>query len=302
MYSGFSTSVTGASHIAQNLICQDFSAYFINDEYAVAVVADGHGSKKHFRSDIGSKLAVESTVRVISRFYSNPAEFNRYFPDNHKMVLRNIEKQIIAEWNTKIAEHYHNNSVTIQEKQNFNNAEFESIPVVSYYGTTLVTAVAGKNFSFGFQIGDGSLVGVFEDGETSLLIGYDESNPANITSSMCNSNALTMFSDFYTEEKRPLALFASTDGLYTSFGSDSDFLDYHAIITSRLSESGTFEKFVVRNLKKRSNYGTQDDISLSCVYNSELIKSNPDSVRKIVEEYKKRQMSASHNSTAKNGR
>ncbi len=100
MYSGFSSSVTGASHIARNLICQDCSAYSINDEYAVAVVADGHGSKKHFRSDIGSKIAVESTIKVIARFYSDPAEFNRYFPDNHKMVLRNIEKQIIAEWNT----------------------------------------------------------------------------------------------------------------------------------------------------------------------------------------------------------
>lgn len=290
MYSGFSNSITGASHTAKNLVCQDSSAYFSGEEYAAAVVADGHGSKKHFRSNIGSKFAVESALEVIARFYSDPAEFNRYFPDNHKMVLRNIERQIISEWNAKVAEHYQNNPVTMQEKQKFGKAEFESIPVESYYGTTLVAAVAGKGFTFGFQVGDGSLVGVFEDGETSMLIDYEESNPANITSSICNSNAIAMFADFYTDKKQPLALFVSTDGLYTSFGSDSDFLDYHTIIASQLSEFADFETSVVRNLQKRSNYGTQDDISLSCVYDAELIKAKSDAVKKMVEENKKRQL------------
>ncbi|MDE5937332.1 MAG: protein phosphatase 2C domain-containing protein, partial [Ruminococcus sp.] len=151
-------------------------------------------------------------------------------------------------------------------------------------------AVACRGFTFGFQIGDGSLVAVFDDGETSMLIDYEESNPANITSSICNSNAVSMFDSFYIENKRVLALYASTDGLYTSFGSDNDFLDYHTIITGQLTEAGMIESAVIKNLKKRSNFGTQDDISLSCIYDEDLINSRIDVIMKRIDENKQRRI------------
>ena len=58
MYKGFSYSMTGASHITKNMVCQDSSAHYAAEDFSVAVVADGHGSKKHFRSNIGSDIAV----------------------------------------------------------------------------------------------------------------------------------------------------------------------------------------------------------------------------------------------------
>lgn len=290
MFNGFSHSVKGASHEANGIVCQDSSAYLAEERYAVAVVADGHGSKKHFRSNIGSKFAVDCTIETVKRFYRNPEEFENNFPQNHKMVTRNIQKQIISAWNIKVDKHFKSNPVTSEEKSRFTADEFAKIPVESYYGTTLVAAVACKGFTFGFQIGDGSLVAVFDDGETNMLIDYEESNPANITSSICNSNAASMFDSFYIENKHILALYASTDGLYTSFGSDNDFLDYHTIITSQLKETGIFESAVIKNLKKRSNFGTQDDISLSCIYDRNLINSRMDLITKRIEENKQRRI------------
>ncbi len=290
MFNGFSHSVKGASHKASGTVCQDSSAYLAEERYAVAVVADGHGSKKHFRSNIGSEFAVNCTIETVKRFYRNPEEFENNFPKNHKMVIRNIQKQIISAWNIKVAGHFKTNPVTPEEKSKFTADEFAKISVESYYGTTLVAAVACKGFTFGFQIGDGSLVAVFDDGETNMLIDYEESNPANITSSICNNNAASMFDSFYIENKRVLALYASTDGLYTSFGSDNDFLDYHTIITSQLKEAGMFESAVIKNLKKRSNFGTQDDISLSCIYDKDLINSRMDVIMKKIEENKQRQI------------
>ncbi len=290
MFSGFNNSVKGASHEVKGIVCQDSSAHFAGEGYAVAVVADGHGSKKHFRSNIGSQLAVESTLATIKKFYENPQEFDCHFPKNHKMVIKNIQKQIISRWNVAVMEHFSNNPVTPQEKAEFTPEEFAKIPVESYYGTTLVAAVACKEFTFGFQIGDGSLVGVFEDGSTAMLIDYEESNPANITSSMCNANAASMFDSFYIEDKKILALYVSTDGLYTSFGSDDDFLDYHTIITSQLVETSDFESAVIKNLKKRSHYGTQDDISLSCIYDKELINARLAVLNQKIEENKKQKM------------
>ncbi|MBP3272653.1 MAG: protein phosphatase 2C domain-containing protein [Ruminococcus sp.] len=271
MYSGFSHSVMGASHEKKGIVCQDSSSHKVADRYAICVVADGHGSKKHFRSNIGSQAAVEAAIETIERFYQDPDAFETEFPANHKRIIRNIEKQIITLWNQKVNEHHDAHPVTAVEKKKFTPDEFAAIPVESYYGTTLIAAVVSEKFSFGIQIGDGSLVAVLDSGETIMPMEYEESNPANITSSMCNQNAAKMFESFYIEGKQVLALFASTDGLYTSFGSEYDFLDYHTILTSQLVNLEEFVPAVEKNIVKRSHFGTEDDISLSCVCNPALI-------------------------------
>lgn len=286
MFNGFSQSVMGASHEKTGLVCQDSSAFKVSDSYAIAVVADGHGSKKHFRSHIGSKYAVESTIEAIDRFYEDTEEFEANFPKYHKMILRNIEKQIIANWNSKVAKHLEENPVTDEEKSKFTDEEFEKIQPESYYGSTLIAAIAGRNFTFGVQIGDGTLVALFEDGKAVMPMEYNESAPANVTASICNSNAAAMFSSFYTDQKKMIALFVSTDGLYTSFGSEYDFLDYHTIITSQLVNLEAFKQIIVNNLTKRSRFGTEDDISLSCVFDEPLLNDSIGLIKQRVEENK----------------
>lgn len=286
MFNGFSRSVIGASHVKKGIVCQDSSAYKVNDNFSVAVVADGHGSKKHFRSHIGSQAAVEAAIETIERFCLDYEKLAGELPENHDFIIRNIEKQVIAKWHKKIMEHFSKNPVEYEEIKNFTDEEFRKIPVESYYGSTLVAAVVGKNFTFGFQIGDGSLVAVFEDGETVMIMDYEESNPANITASICNKNASAMFNHFYTDRKKVLALFVSTDGLYTSFGSDYDFLDYHTIIASQLYDMTVFENSVVKNITKRTHFGTEDDISLSCVYDKRLAVSNAETLREKIKENK----------------
>ena len=68
MFNGFSHSVKGASHKASGTVCQDSSAYLAEERYAVAVVADGHGSKKHFRSNIGSERLLMHTMQKHAYF------------------------------------------------------------------------------------------------------------------------------------------------------------------------------------------------------------------------------------------
>ncbi len=286
MLSGFSRSVIGASHIRKNIVCQDSSGYKITENLAIAVVADGHGSRKHFRSHIGSQFAVQSAIDTVGRFCSDYERFSAEMTENHDFIIRNIEKQIIADWHRKIIEHFSENPVSSDEMKVFTEEEFKKIPVESYYGTTLVTAVMGKNFAFGFQIGDGSLVAVFEDGETSMIMDYEESNPANMTASVCNRNASSMFSHFYVDGKKVIAMFVSTDGLYTSFGSDRDFLDYHTIIASKLYDIDVFESSVVKNITKRTHFGTEDDISLSCIYDNVLVRSKNKILREKMDKNK----------------
>jgi hypothetical protein len=286
MFGGFSHSVTGASHETTGLVCQDHSAYEVNEHYAIAVSADGHGSKKYFRSNMGSQFAVEAALETIRTFYEDAEQFEQSFPKNHKMILKNIEKQMIVNWNARVQKHLEENPVKYSEKSKFSKEEFEKIAPESYYGTTLICAVMGKNFEFGIQIGDGSLVALFEDGVPVMPMIYDESAPANMTASMCNSNAAAMFNSFYIEDKKAIAMFASTDGLYTSFSNEDDFLEYHLIISSQLDQLDKVDRSVRKNLEKRSHFGTEDDISLSCVCNMELLKEKIGGLRATVADNK----------------
>ena len=286
MLGGFSYSVMGASHEKRGIVCQDASAYKVGSCFAAAVVADGHGGKKYFRSNVGSRCAVEAALETVEHFYADPDEFDLRFKTDHKRIVKRIEKYAIMLWNEKILKHLDANPVTSEELNKFSYDEFEEIPPESYYGTTLICAVIARGYCWGFQIGDGSLVAVFDDGEASMIMDYEESNPANITSSMCNANASDMFDAFYVE-KSPVAIVVSTDGLYTSFGSDSDFLDYHTIIAGQLAKPEDFMSSLQNNMKKRSHYGTEDDISVSCVYDKELSVSRQSAIKEKIAENKR---------------
>ncbi|MBQ7990322.1 MAG: protein phosphatase 2C domain-containing protein [Oscillospiraceae bacterium] len=288
MFKGFSYSVQGASHVKRDLVCQDASAHIIADRYAAAIAADGHGSKKHFRSNVGSQCAVDAVLETLARYYEDADAFEKEFPDNYRRVIKNIEKQVISVWNNKVNEHLKANPVTDEERSKFTDEEFEAIPPESYYGTTLIAAVCGIDYSFGFQIGDGSLVAVFEDGYAITPTEYDESAPANVTASMCNANASTMFRSFYEKDKKVIALYTSTDGLYTSFGSENDFLDYHVIITSQLKGLPEFADTVLKNITKRSHFGTEDDVSFSCVCVEENVLAYDDLINQRVAENKQK--------------
>src|SRR5262249_23594034 len=59
----------GAAHIESGKENQDAIQYVTNDDGLVALaVADGHGSGMCFRSQVGSRLAVQAAVRCLCEF------------------------------------------------------------------------------------------------------------------------------------------------------------------------------------------------------------------------------------------
>ena len=287
MYNGLFHTLIGASHLAKGTVCQDASDFRATEQYAIAVVADGHGSKRHFRSDVGSKLAVKICVDAVSDFMADMEAFEEGLMEDPKKLIRRIEKNIILRWNLAVREHAGENPFTDQEKLPFTEEKFKELRLESIYGTTLICAVIAENYTFGMQIGDGSLVVVDEDAEADMPIIDDESAPANLTASLCNSNAIDLFNQFFIPDQS-LAVFVSTDGLYTSFRSSEDFLDYHSIIASHLDKPTAFDAIVQRNLEKRTHFGTQDDISFACAYDSALIVESMSELKAQVERNKLR--------------
>ena len=61
-------TVKGASHDRQNLPNQDHGKFYQPNENRLPIIlaiSDGHGSAKSFRSDRGSKFAVETAIELL---------------------------------------------------------------------------------------------------------------------------------------------------------------------------------------------------------------------------------------------
>ena len=89
MLSGISAITIGQSHIDNGTECQDSAILDFNDKYVMGAVADGHGSKKHFRSAKGSQFAVEAAKYSIYEYMNDNYEkfvkdiYNYYFDKNY---------------------------------------------------------------------------------------------------------------------------------------------------------------------------------------------------------------------------
>lgn len=273
MFIGLSETVRGASHVESGTVCQDYADYKVTDKYAVAAVADGHGSKKHFRSDFGSKSGVEVAIKAIDEFCSDIDEFERKFRDDPDYLITKIQKYIIKNWYDTVNEHYRNNPVRQEEREKLTDEELSAVKIESIYGSTLLVAVLTENLCFGMQLGDGSLVVIKQCGESYMPIVDDESCPANLTSSLCNSNAIKMFNFFYTYEK-PLSIILSTDGLYTSFSSKESFEEYNCLLASQMTDLEVLKSRINKNFIRRTNSGSRDDISIAIIFEKEMFEDN----------------------------
>ena len=67
----FNTSVLGASHIKDDKPCQDYSIAWQSEDSdeVVLIVCDGHGSDTYVRSEVGSRLACEITLKAVQEFF-----------------------------------------------------------------------------------------------------------------------------------------------------------------------------------------------------------------------------------------
>lgn len=266
---GFNISIQGFSHISKGLVCQDSSGFYCNDDISIAVVADGHGSHKHFRSDIGSKMAVQIAINSVKDFIKDKTSFNEAIKNNSNKVLTRIESNIVYNWNNSVNEHYNNNPVCEEETAEISKDELSKISIESMYGSTLIVAAMTNQYWFGMQIGDGSCVSLYQDGETKLQIPSDDRLIANLTTSLCDCDAIHNFRHYYSDNI-PIALLVSTDGLSSSFFDENTFLTFNRRIISQMTNYDFALESLKQHLYKRSKEGSYDDISISAIYKDDI--------------------------------
>lgn len=283
----------GDSHIKTCKPCQDCARSISNELYSMAIVSDGHGGERYFRSNIGSEYAVKITRKAVDEFVR---EMDNLFVDkpfttsesetnkaNEKIndALRWLFSSIICQWNVAITEHALNNDLSQWELEHVDEKykiEFESkrkdvdASFEKTYGCTLMAYVQTSNYWFAFQIGDGKCVALtqsHEGLECNKPIPWDERCFLNKTTSLCDSQAIDGFRFCYQGDGNfPVAVFLGSDGIDDTYGDENGLYNLYIELYKLILQKGAKEakKELKRTLPIISKLGSKDDMSIACVY------------------------------------
>lgn len=280
------SSVTGALHLKKGLPNQDAIKWNTpeskdNDLPIILAVSDGHGSSKYFRSEIGSKLAVDAAIEVIKE---RILENEQYCGENCLKHLKELEqeiqerlpKRIIKRWQELVQEDLQTHPAEVEaglkqlDDKERQKVEFQ--PRLAY-GATLLCVVVTKHFILYLQLGDGDILYVDSQRNTIRAISLDKKLIANETTSLCMEEAWKEFHsklETYSQdelEQVPELILVATDGYANSFASEADFLligkDYQQIIIEQGLDR--FKEQLPNFLEQTSAQGSGDDISLGVI-------------------------------------
>ena len=261
-FHGFHASVIGSSHIKNGTECQDYSGHLLLNNACAVVVCDGHGGEKHFRSAVGSALAVSVAQGALQAFVSCAGDSRQ---------IEQLQKSIIQQWHVEVKEHHDNNDFQADELAHLppkDQSVLDEHPEIAY-GSTLIAAVLHEGGCFGVQIGDGECVLLTVGGDLVQPIAEDDSIPFNLTTSLCDREAFQNFHNFWYEGP-VAAVMASTDGVRNSFTGEDYFLGFcKSVFVSCRDNPDTAQAELEGFLPQLTAKGSGDDVSVAVGYISQ---------------------------------
>lgn len=299
-YRAFHFVSIGASHLRKGTVCQDSGASMETDNYRLAVVCDGHGGDDYFRSDRGSRMAVQAFCECAEKAFSpQPRKWLRRkaahlknkaknFSDalNASATQREIDEQllwfarsVVARWNTLVEEDLtadplkEDEMAAVSEKARARYEAGESLHKA--YGTTLLGTVLTEDFWFGIHIGDGKCVAFDFEGNAAEPIPWDEKCFLNTTTSICDSAALQEFRVFFSKQL-PAAIFAASDGVDDCFADEEKLHSFYRVVLTSFAtqETEQAQKELCEYLPVLSEKGSGDDMSIGAILQMEYLQEN----------------------------
>lgn len=280
-------SQIGASHVRQNKPNQDYGKCdflkFGDETLYILSVSDGHGSERSFRSDQGSRIAVESTIKVLKEIF-----FKNLSVSELKTQSDFIIGRIIHYWKQEVKQHFYDNTLAESEavffdEQNYTEEQMAE-NIERAYGATLILAVITPNYVLYLQIGDGNIYAIEASGKPSIPFQPDSTIIGNDTHSLCEKDVRKHIQiKIVPHDDLPNFVFLTTDGLPNSFATDDEFSSAVEGIYKTICEYGLeiVCEEIPRWLQEYTEQGSGDDITVA-FYCKEGVKINDET--KVVEE------------------
>lgn len=284
----------GESHKATDKVCQDYSYSHIDENgMAIAIVCDGHGGNRYFRSDIGARFATEVIANNVKEFVNNIDEslfvghaftqqatiqseidrqdFRKEMPIDK--AFRQLFGSIIGQWQQRIEKHAAENPLTEKEIAQVDKQyqkDFQSgYKLEKTYGCTLMVFARTEKYWFAFHLGDGKMISFDQEAQWKEPVLWDDRCFLNKTTSICDSDALNEFRYTYQGDGGfPIAVFLGSDGMDDSFGEETNLVNFYVKVVKALVHDGYDATFadIKETLPVLSKRGSQDDMSIACVY------------------------------------
>lgn len=254
----------GESHIKQGTVCQDSSLCYQAENYRMIVVSDGHGSASFPRSDRGSRLACSVTRDVCAEFAANQ------IPQDKDQAAREICEEILRRWTEAVLADY--------REDPFDEACLEQVPekyrehyrtgnrVEHAYGATLIAVFETPAGILALRCGDGECVKIDQQGVLSRPIPWNEKCDVNVTTSLCDNDAINEFRWVWLEDA-PAAIWISTDGLDNSYTVAAELDEFYANLSLLAveEECGRVRQELEKFLPVLTQRCSRDDISVAAL-------------------------------------
>lgn len=267
MWHGIHESVIGKSHIKLQMPNQDaVKIHALNDRTLLAVVADGHGSKKCFRSDLGAQFAVASAIEIGQAIHGEWLKDNGDL--NTKKIGKYYTKKIVKRWQNLVNDHIATKPFEPSILGELSPGEQKSIeknPLMAY-GSTLVMTLLIDKYIICYQLGDGDILFVSKTQKVTRPLKKDQRHMGNDTLSLCLYKPEKEFQIRVFRDLKSLLhmIVLSTDGYANSFSNDAEFKKVGVDLMRLAQDEGLacIDEHLKDWLDETTQLGSGDDISV----------------------------------------
>lgn len=277
-------SVQGASHIRKNIPCEDYGIKYENEYCRIFVLGDGHGDTNCPRSSIGSEYVCKTAVECLSEFEKNIRECQwteeLFDTKGAEKLVRQLITSIIGRWAEKVNDEYSSHPLSEKELEGLDEEyaqKYKSGQRIGHiYGTTLMAGLQTDRYLLLIHQGDGRCVVFNKNGDASQPVPWDEKCMANITTSVCDTDAVSRcrYKVIDLSDSPVIACFLGSDGVEDSFSSFDSMYSFYRTLIAHICENGIdgTEKYLMEYLPEFSAKGSADDTTLCGIVDIDAAK------------------------------
>ncbi|EFL28261.1 conserved hypothetical protein [Streptomyces himastatinicus ATCC 53653] len=234
----------------------------------VLAVADGHGSARHARSDVGARRAVDL-------FAAHAREFAAFTNVDGLGGTRSLSwlmnyardvmpRRLVSEWQRNVLGHWQRQYELDEGSSGAVTAPPTDGQKLLLYGATLIGAVLTPRLFAAWQLGDGELTVIEHDSRVEQPLAPAEAEIGDETESLCSHEAWRLvrmhWAPIVERDRMPRLIALSTDGLSKSFAADEGFVEFMTGLDTRCSEGGleSVQTVLPEWLAKAAQYSGDD--------------------------------------------